>query len=230
MSKKDERVFYTYAFLRSKDSASGKKGSPYYIGKGSGNRAWSKTRKIRLPVDKKCIVFLRSNLTEREAFGWEIFYIAWYGRIDNGTGILRNLTDGGEGASGFNMPKEAVERIAVLNRGLKRSAEAKAKMSAAKMGERHFRWGQKMPQETKERMSESAKLRNQRPEYIDNLSRSKEVYEYELTDPEGHRHITRSLRRFCSDKNLHDTAFRRILRGKQKEHKGWTIKLLRKLK
>jgi hypothetical protein len=227
---RDPKRFYVYAYLRSKDSEHGKKGSPYYVGKGSGNRAWSKTRKIRLPANKDCIVFLRSRLTEREAFDWEIFYIARYGRIDNGTGILRNLTDGGEGASGFTMPREAVERVAALNRGLKRSEEAKAKMSAAKMGERHFRWGQKIPEETKVKMSEAAKLRNQRPEYIDNLSKSKEVYEYELTDPEGHKHITRSLRRFCSDKSLHDTAFRRILKGKQKEHKGWTIKLLRELK
>jgi hypothetical protein len=31
---KDPRRFYVYAFLREKDSARGKRMSPYYIGKG----------------------------------------------------------------------------------------------------------------------------------------------------------------------------------------------------
>ncbi len=88
--KKD---FYTYAYLREDNS-------PYYVGKGSGYRAYVRRgRTIKPPKDRNKIVFLRTGLTEDEAFHWEKFYIKHYGRMDVGTGILRNLTDGGEGTS-----------------------------------------------------------------------------------------------------------------------------------
>ena len=104
---KEASKFYVYAFLRDKDSASGKRGSPYYIGKGSGIRAWSNSgRSTKKPVEPSRIVLLRQNLTETEAFGWEIFYITHYGRLDNSTGILRNKTNGGEGVSGVDYSGE----------------------------------------------------------------------------------------------------------------------------
>jgi len=59
-----------------------------------------KNRKgIRPPKDESKIIFLKQNLTEEEAFKHEIYMIAVLGRKDLGTGILRNLTDGGQGTS-----------------------------------------------------------------------------------------------------------------------------------
>ena len=84
--------YYTYAYLREDRT-------PYYIGKGRGKRIYSKNRLINPPKDKSRIIFLKKNLTEEEAFK-EIYMIAIFGRKDLGTGILRNLTNGGEGYSG----------------------------------------------------------------------------------------------------------------------------------
>ena len=90
--------YYVYAYLRKQDSETGPKMSPYYIGKGKGGRAFSKNRKgVSVPKDKSLIVFVEENLTEIDAFSLEKYCIKLYGRVDIGSGILRNLTDGGSG-------------------------------------------------------------------------------------------------------------------------------------
>ena len=95
--------FYVYAYLR-------EDGTPYYIGKGQGKRAYGKhLRKPGFdlrPTDKSKIVFLEKNLSEIGALALERRYIAWYGRKDQGTGILRNLTEGGESVMTGNKHSE----------------------------------------------------------------------------------------------------------------------------
>ena len=101
--------FYTYAYLR-------EDGTPYYIGKGHGKRIHHTNHGINLPPRERRII-LKDNLTEEQAFRHEIYLIAVLGRKDNGTGMLRNRTDGGDGASGQVISEENRRKLTERNKG-----------------------------------------------------------------------------------------------------------------
>lgn len=166
-----------YMYLRSKNSKHGAAKTPYYVGKGKGMRAYSKDHRVRPPVDKTMIVFIARDLSECEAFALEVALIAQYGRIDNNSGCLRNLTDGGEGASGHSESARRKMRDARLKylethpstaywKGKKRSPETIAKIIQSRTGkpghpmsEEHkaaiikFHTGRTRSPEARERMS-----------------------------------------------------------------------------
>lgn len=96
--------FYVYAWLRPC-------GTPFYIGKGRGRRAsqakapgnilFRRTvEKIRGGGGEPIIVKWQEGLREEDALSLESAYIKLFGRKDICTGVLSNLTDGGEGTAG----------------------------------------------------------------------------------------------------------------------------------
>ena len=88
--------YYVYAYIRTNTSKHGKRGTPYYIGKGRKGRAYNKDHTVPLPKDKSKIVFLEKNLTNIGACALERRLISWWGKISEG-GTLRNITSGGDG-------------------------------------------------------------------------------------------------------------------------------------
>ena len=123
--------YYVYGYIRKIASMDGPAGSFYYIGKGMGNRARDNHRHIPVPKDPKRIVKIAENLTEEDAFSLEKSQIKEYGRIDNGTGCLRNLTDGGEGPSGYKFTEEQCAKNSAARKKYYEDPESRAKQSAA---------------------------------------------------------------------------------------------------
>ena len=177
--------FYTYAYLREDKT-------PYYIGKGKGNRAYKKgSRVVAPPKDKSRILILKKNLTEEEAFKHEIYMIAVLGRKDLGTGILRNKTNGGEGSSG------AI-----------RSEETRDKLSKAKSGENHPFYGKTLSQETRDKISKSKSGENH----------PKSIY-WRITFADG-RIITQcGLANWAKENSYDSSHIYSVFRGKRKHHK-----------
>lgn len=103
--------FYVYMYLRCKNSKNGTIGSPYYVGKGKGSRAFSKDHRCKPPLDLANIVFVARDMTEWDAHQLEMLLIHHYGRIDNKTGCLANLTDGGEGFYGFKPTQKHIAKL-----------------------------------------------------------------------------------------------------------------------
>ena len=150
--------YYTYAYLREDRT-------PYYVGRGKGDRAYRRHWRSRArsgyfdPPSKDRILILKKNLTEEDANKHEKYMIFVFGRKDNKTGILRNLTNGGEGTSGVKMTED---RLMKLKRP--KSEEHKQKLRKPKSEEykkkmRDIKKGTKLSAEHKEKIRQQVKGR-----------------------------------------------------------------------
>ena len=227
--------YYTYAYLR-------EDGTPYYIGKGNGNRAYKRNKKeIKLPKDKSRILILKQNLTEQEAFKQEIYMIAVFGRKDLETGILHNRTDGGEGSSGVIKSEELRKKISTSMNGRTFTKEHLNKISKKLKGriisQEHRKKnseklkGRKLSEETKKKMCESRvgriiteKTKQKIKEKA--LGKVRNVKKYLLFSPEGKEYMVNTgLKKFCNEQLISYSSIEWCLRnGNEKSKDGWSVK------
>lgn len=144
--------FYVYAYLR-------EDGTPYYIGKGKDKRAYAKHLSVAVPANVNRITFIETNLTDIGALAIERRMIKWYGRKDIGTGILRNLTEGGDGPSGKVVSAESRLKMSAAKKGRPAHNKGVPLSDAAKEKLRINNTGHKVTQETRDKLSALSKGR-----------------------------------------------------------------------
>lgn len=191
-------MYYTYAYLR-------EDGTPYYIGKGSGDRINKNHGRpcSKPPLDRR--IKLKTNLTEEEAFKHEVYMIALFGRKDIGTGILYNKSNGGEGNSGLIMSQETREKMSKAGKGKKKPPGHGEKVSKARKGKPSPLRGRVMPEEHKRKIGNS------------------HAKTFHFINPEGELITIHNLQKFCDENGYSRSNFFAIMKGKREEYRGWRM-------
>ena len=220
-------LYYVYAYIRNKDSTTAKAGTPYYIGKGCGARAYDCCKNNRhgknvyLPKTREHIVFLETNLTELGALALERRLIRWWGRQDIKSGILLNKTDGGDGASGAIRNETTRAKLRLAHLGKRKSAEARKNMSVAKKGTKQStqtiearaqkNTGKTRPLSAIAATTKALKGRKQTAKAVQNMTNAQRKHKYVLMTPENTIIETDDLLGVCRKYNLsYDTLLWRF--------------------
>jgi len=210
-------------------------GTPYYIGIGNPRRPYKGRRRCGHPPSRDRIIILHENLEWEEACRIEKELIAFYGRKDLGTGILRNLTDGGEGA--VNPSKETREKISKSTSGENNPMFGKShsketrdkiskKMSKLRSGKNNPNFGKSPSKETREKLSKSLSGKNN-PMFGKSHSektRKKRFKPKNWYHPDHGKVLQKSSTEMVElfpEQNLCRTTLSRVARGEQACHKGW---------
>lgn len=236
-SLRDNIMWYTYLHI-AKDS-----GKPFYVGKGSGNRKtclkgrslfWKNTaKKHGWYAD-----IVEEFDTEEEAFLSEVAMIQFYGRRNkDSNGILVNLSDGGEGISGYRFTEEQKRNQKVVTKigAAKRAADpiwcqqnadrVKARnMSSSYRKAQSIRMKEITSDPTwRANRSQVSKRIASDPEWREKVGASSGRKTYDgLISPEGIIYSpVVGIRKFARDHGLGVNRIRLVALGQSKIHRGW---------
>lgn len=228
-------MFYTYVHRRPDT------GAIFYVGKGSGRRAYSlkqRSRFWRAVIEKAGgfeveIVFQGD---EAACLAEEVRLIALHGRRDLGTGQLVNLTAGGDGllTPGAETRTKMSERrrgrkwTAAEHEAAKRrcvTAETRAKMSASAMGkvkspEHVANLVKALKERTSEQKAETAaKIRAKTAGSKNHTARA-----VIATHPDGTEERFNCAKELIDKYDLHQSEVSKCCRGKRSSHRGLKVR------
>lgn len=143
------RNFYVYLHVKESD------GTVFYVGKGTKfrwSRVYDRTQHWKNTAIKHGVIcqIVAHDLSAEEALVLEKKLIASYGRQDQKTGCLVNLTDGGEGVVNYVWTEEHRKKISEAGMGRKHTDEFKQMVSK-------LHTGKVLSVETKKRISDARK-------------------------------------------------------------------------
>jgi hypothetical protein len=214
-------MYYTYAYLRKKDR------TPYYIGKGQKRRMYAEHWRGNgsfTPKDKDRIIILKYFIDEIDAYNHEMYMIAVLGRKDLGTGILINISGGGEGSS--NVSERTRKLISKAHKGKVYSEKTRKKISETRKNK-----GIKCPDYLKEYYSKIYSGegnpnygKKHSPETLAKISaatRGKNLKTRWYLTPSDEKIQIDNLREYCEKNNLNHNCMISLHNGHCKSYKGY---------
>lgn len=215
-------MFYIYCILDPRKPGNYKYGEiefefePFYVGKASKRRLKNtltykgksntiKNNKLNAingvnlkPILKK----IKEFENEQDAFDCEKFFIKLIGRINENEGPLCNLTEGGDGITGYKHTDSARKKISQTHKGIVKSKEWIENL-------RNSHIGYKMTEDAKLKLS---KINSVPKPYRRNF--------YKLTHDDGFEIVTEYLEKTCDELNLPYHTITQYCR-KNKKYKGY---------
>ena len=157
MKRTRDNIFYLYIYLDPRKTGKFNYDKykfnyePFYVGKGKGDRIYqhlnekgsnnklkfNKIQKIKRKGLEPIIQKLYEDGFEKDVFEKEIELIKLIGRYDLGLGPLCNLTNGGEGSSGYKFTKKDIEKISLTTKEAMKDIQIRKKISVAVTGRKH---------------------------------------------------------------------------------------------
>lgn len=212
----------------------------FYIGIGNIKRPYVKSHRSKYwkNISEKYgyeVEILKSDLLWDDACALEKILISYYGRRDNKTGILCNMTDGGDGYVGGVCSEESRIKRSIAKKGFKHSEETREKFRNKIFTEEHrknlsnSRKNIKFSEEHKINLSIARKKRitseetkikmktnhaSKRPEFCKKLSES--AYNCIAVIDLKTNHIYRSIMECAKQLNMNERTLHNQLRGVSK--------------
>jgi hypothetical protein len=210
--------YYVYMYLR-------EDGSPYYIGKGCGNR-WSCPNGHPEVPPKERVRFPVKDVPEVWAYFMEMDLIDRYGRLDDGTGILENRTDGGDdppknGKHLDQRPRQQ-KRLETLRKNPHLVEQAGKKISETKKKSAHI-----TSQQVKARHSRgNFYTKEGRQKVIDACLRNNREKTKKIKDLNTDREWM-GTRECAADLKISRNTIKKMCRGELDEYKGYKLRYVK---
>lgn len=119
-------------------------------------------------------------------------------------------------SKGVKRSAETKAKLSAIFKGRYFSPETRAKMSASQIGKSR---GNNTPEHC-ERISRGLAGLKKTPEHVEKMAQTKRK-KYIVISPDGQEIPIEGMRLFCRQYNLNDAAMIRVAQGRQKAHKGW---------